>query len=523
MDLARGRHVLHVAAVDERDRLGALADRGSPAVHGRESAADDHHAALLVARVGQAEGGDLEVLEAVDDPVGRVVGDVDLVGVVAAGGDDGGVEALRLQVVQAEVRAQRLVADEAAAELPDGLVFGVEDLGLGQPVLRDAVAEHPARRLVLLEDRHVVAGEEQVVGRGHAGGPGADHGHALAGLGRGLERQRRLDAFLLRRQDLVAGIAVAVADGDRLVHFVATAVILARRRADPAQDRREGDRALEDAGRLAELALRVGLEEARDVDVAGALVLAGRQAVGVVVAEDQLEVGPPQPPDLLGLSPNDHARLGGARARDGRMFLALDLDDAHPAGAEAGQLGLVAERRNLDAVVPADVEDRLAFATLDDAAVHLKPERGCRERALRCLSRDQVFRVRVVERRDRVEGRLRVGPAVYAASVVVPGRALVRRGSEQMAKVDRALFVDLEAGQLQERQSREPLDWWTAPVRDRKPRPSQPRAGRKGWGAGSVQAWDASGDRPARVSAFGWQIPAGQLLRRMWASSSSRK
>jgi len=95
----------------------------------------------------------------------------------------------------------------------------------------------------------------------------------------------------------VAGVAMAVADGDCLVHLVAAAVLLARCRADSAKDRGERDGALEDARRLAELALGVGLEEARDVDVARALVLTRRQAVGVVVAEDQLEVGPAQPAD----------------------------------------------------------------------------------------------------------------------------------------------------------------------------------------------------------------------------------
>ena len=56
------------------------------------------------------------------------------------------------------------------------------------------------------------------------------------------------------------------------------------------------------------------------------------------------------------------------------MLLALDLDDAHPAGAEAGQLGLVAEGRDLDPVVAADLEDRLALEALDDAAVDLDPD-----------------------------------------------------------------------------------------------------------------------------------------------------
>ena len=38
-------------------------------------------------------------------------------------------------------------------------------------------------------------------------------------------------------QHLVAGVAVAVADGDRLLDLVAPAVLLAGRRADPAEDR----------------------------------------------------------------------------------------------------------------------------------------------------------------------------------------------------------------------------------------------------------------------------------------------
>ena len=177
-----------------------------------------------------------------------------------------------------------------------------------------------------------------------------------------------------RLDDLVPGVAVAVADGDRLVDLVAPAVLLARRRADPAEHARERDRPLEDPGRLAPVALGVLLEEARDVDMARALVLAGRQAVGVVVAEDQLEVGGPQAAELLGLGLDLHPGSQRARAADRRVLLALDLDDAHPAGAEAGQLRLVAQGRDLDPVVAADLEDRLALAALDDASVDLDPD-----------------------------------------------------------------------------------------------------------------------------------------------------
>src|SRR4029078_3031433 len=119
-----------------------------------------------------------------------------------------------------------------------------------------------------------------------------------------------------------AGVPVGVADRDRLVDLVAPAVLLARRGADAPEDRRERDRPLEDPGGLAEVALGVLLHEARDVDVARALVLARRQAVRVVVAEDQLEVRAAEPADLLGLGLNDHAVLGRARARDRRMLLA---------------------------------------------------------------------------------------------------------------------------------------------------------------------------------------------------------
>ena len=75
------------------------------------------------------------------------------------------------------------------------------------------------------------------------------------------------------------------------------------------------------------------------------------------------------------------------------MLLAVHLHNAHPASPEAGQLWLVAEGRDLDAVGSADFEDRLAFTTLNDASVYLEPEGGRGDWSLGCLSRDQVFRM----------------------------------------------------------------------------------------------------------------------------------
>ena len=105
VSLAGRGHVLHVTAVDEGDFPRPLADGGARAVHRREAAADDDDAAAGVARVGQAQRGDAQVVQAFDHALGGVVGDADLVRVVAAGGDDRGVESPVAQVVQAEVVA----------------------------------------------------------------------------------------------------------------------------------------------------------------------------------------------------------------------------------------------------------------------------------------------------------------------------------------------------------------------------------------------------------------------------------
>ena len=70
--------------------------------------------------------------------------------------------------------------------------------------------------------------------------------------------------------------------------------------------------------------------------------------------------------------------MSGSASREqemGGVVLALDLDDAHAAGAEAGQLGLVAEGGHLDAVVAADLQDGLARAAGEGAAVDLEAER----------------------------------------------------------------------------------------------------------------------------------------------------
>ena len=67
-----------------------------------------------MARVGQAERGDAQVLEAVEDAVGVLAGHAQLVRLVAADGDADRVEALVLQVVDGVVAAQLGVRDDLA-------------------------------------------------------------------------------------------------------------------------------------------------------------------------------------------------------------------------------------------------------------------------------------------------------------------------------------------------------------------------------------------------------------------------
>ena len=115
------------------------------------------------------------------------------------------------------------------------------------------------------------------------------------------------------------------------------------------------------------------------------------------------------------------------------MLLALDLDDAHPAGAEARQLGLVAEGRDLDAVVAADLEDGLALEALDGAAVDLDADARRALRPLRALRGDVALGDRVLQRDEGVGldrlVRAALGPAVIAAMAIAT-RLVRGRGAE---------------------------------------------------------------------------------------------
>ena len=75
-----------------------------------------------------------------------------------------------------------------------------------------------------------------------------------------------------------------------------------------------------------------------------------------------------------------HAVLDLARARRRQDAGALELDDAHPAGVDGRERPLPAHRRDLDALLLGDLEDRLILLGLDGLAVELELD-GARRRS----------------------------------------------------------------------------------------------------------------------------------------------
>ncbi len=116
--------------------------------------------------------------------------------------------------------------------------------------IRDAVAEQTARRRVLLEDVHLMAGASELLGRGEPRRPRADDGDALAGFGLG---RLRLNRAVLDR--LVGNGALDGFDGHGHVVDVERAGGFARRRADAPGDLRKIVRRVEIARGFSPLAV----------------------------------------------------------------------------------------------------------------------------------------------------------------------------------------------------------------------------------------------------------------------------
>ena len=163
------------------------------------------------------------------------------------------------------------------AQAADDLDLAIEHR-LGQPVFRQRVAQHAARLGVGFEDGDLVPEQRQVEGRGEPGRarrpPPRPCGRSAGAAGDDV-RRRRLES--VGQQDIVGDHAMHLAHVDRLVDGLTPAAVVARMLADPAGRGRQ--RIVHDHGQegVVEPPLLVELEEARDVHVQRAAVLARRQ------------------------------------------------------------------------------------------------------------------------------------------------------------------------------------------------------------------------------------------------------
>src|SRR5918996_20780 len=279
-DLLPGdRDVLLGRAHMDGDVLGPKAKRDARAVEGGEAGADhgDPLAHRLLLAAVQLHQEIKSVLRIREPAHGILCGIVDAAQRQAdrrhaAGRQEHGV-VLREQAGQPHL-APPLADRDAGAHIDaeaQRIAHLYREHVARQPELRDAVVQHAARDLLLLEDGHVVAEHGQIVRGRDARGAGADDRDALA---RGGE-QVLGDAVPARL--VVGGGALQMADVDRraVARPAVPARVLARARADPAE------RAGQDVGDPVELVgapvavLQNHLDVRGHVGVRGAGALAG--------------------------------------------------------------------------------------------------------------------------------------------------------------------------------------------------------------------------------------------------------
>ena len=222
------RHAIAGAAIDD-DRLGGAEPfGGAGGIEGGVAAAvnDDAPAKerLLFAfhRAQQRNG--------VENLRRRAGGNIRALADMGAHREEGRIEAAGLHALDDAV--DLAVELDADAKLDDAVDLGIEHVAR-QAVFGNAEAHHAAGKRAGLVNLHCMTHAPQVISRRQARRTGADHQHALAGLGR---RRRKAPAVADRH---VAEESLDRIDADRFVELRAVAGIFARVVADPAHHRRQ--------------------------------------------------------------------------------------------------------------------------------------------------------------------------------------------------------------------------------------------------------------------------------------------
>ncbi len=360
MDLRGVRgHLVPRPAVEEADLPDAEPERRPGAVDRGVPSSDHEHPAPDVDLAPQAE-----VLQELDpgEHAGRVLAlDPHLRARPGAEAEEDRAEAVSLQARDCEVPPELRVRAEPHPEAQDLVDLEVENR-LRQPVLGDAVSQHPSRLGKRLEDLDLVSPDREEVGAGQPGGARADDGDLPAVRG----RQLRLPGVAAPEVE-VGDVALDPVDPHRLVEEVpAAALDLAGTGADPAAHRGERVLLLDEPHRVPVLSQGRQGDVPLDVHRRGALELAGSDAVGVVVRQEQLEGRLPGPADLVVVRHHDHAR-GDLRGAGGEERPRPPyLHDAQEARGERLELAVVAEGGDVrDAVLAGHREDR-AVRVRDD-------------------------------------------------------------------------------------------------------------------------------------------------------------
>ena len=117
-----------------------------------------------------------------------------------------------------------------------------------------------------------------------------------------------------------------------------------------------------EADGIADKVLFQGLQFTVEVFVAGA-------AVSRMAGQDQFHGHAPRGIDLIGFGHDRHP--GGYRCRTGgkQPFRAVDFDNAQAACADGGQIGMVAQVRNIDAGIQCGLENAFAFLRFNFLAI----------------------------------------------------------------------------------------------------------------------------------------------------------
>ena len=183
-----GRHLAALLQGDHVDVRRALPQRRQGDVDRDVAAADDDHPRPDPHRLAAAHGP--QEVDAAEHEGLMDTFDRDQARALGAEAEEHGVVVLAERIEAADLGA----GVDRDAQRPDLVELLVEQVGR-QAVGRNAVAQHPAGLLLLLEDLDLVTERAQVVGSGETGRTGADDADPLARVGRDLavsgSRRRR--------------------------------------------------------------------------------------------------------------------------------------------------------------------------------------------------------------------------------------------------------------------------------------------------------------------------------------------